>query len=181
MRINQKRYFSQNGYALIGLLISLVIVGILASIAITQYRGMGLYDTKAKSPESFARKLDMTLTTHSLKMLHEMELGYHVRYNKYATFQELLDDNLIAAGYTAKLEEQGVPYLEFWDIDIQASEDSYLLLAVPNKNAAEMEAVPILAMNDSGKIWEEEGLEGVDTAPAEEEEEVEFPLVPQGE
>jgi hypothetical protein len=180
MKTNQKRHFSQCGYGLIGLLISLVIVGILASIAIVQYRGMGLYDTKAKSPESFARKLDMNLTYHSLKLLHDMELSYHLRFNRYATFQELLNENLIAAGYTAKLEEHGVPYLEFWDIEIKADEESYLLLATPNKSAADMEDVPILAMNDTGRIWEEEGLEGVDDAPADEEE-IPFPLVPQGE
>lgn len=180
MKINRNKLISQCGYGLIGLLISLVIIGILASFAITQYRGMGFYDTKGKTPESFARKLDMNLTYHSLKLLHDMELSYHVRFNRYGTFQDLLNENLIAGGYTAKLQEHGVPYLEFWDIEIQADEDSYLLLATPNKAAADMENVPILGMNDTGKIWEEEGLtDSVDQM--DEDEEIPFPFAPQGE
>lgn len=100
-----------------------------------------------------------------------MELSYYQRFNRYGTFNDLQREGYIPAGYTAKLENQGKPYLNYWDIQIQAKEDSYLLIATPNKLADSFEDVPILAMNESGEIWEEEGLEDIESATEGTEEE----------
>lgn len=172
-----KKQNGQDGFSFISLLISLVIVGILASMTLVHYRSLGLFSTDRTNPESFERRLDKNLAIESLKKLHTMEITYHIRYNRYGTFNELQSEGYIPAGYTAKLGEHGVPFLDYWDIEINAMEESYLLLATPNDNAAEYDNVPILGMNESGRVWEEEGFEELGDEPEDNtDDEIPFPF-----
>jgi hypothetical protein len=167
----------QAGFSFISVLISLVIVGILASMALVHYRSLGVFSTDGTNPESFVRRLDKNLAIESLKKLHTMEITYHIRYNRYGTFNELQSEGYIAAGYTAKLGEHGVPFLDYWDIEIHAMEESYLLLAEPNRNAIGFDDVPILGMNESGRVWEEEGFEEFEDEPEDNtDDEIPFPF-----
>ena len=150
---------NENGFSFISLLIALVIVGILATTALTYYKQIGAFGKDRTNPQSVTRKLDINLTKNTLRQLHVMEEGYHIRYNRYATFIDLQHDGIIPGGYTAKLESKGKPYLNYWDMEIRAKADSYLLLASPNALAKGFEDVPILAMNETGNIWEEEGYD----------------------
>ncbi len=146
-------------------------------MALVHYRSLGLFSTDGTDPESFVRRLDKNLAIESLKKLHTMEISYHLRYNRYATFNELQSEGDIPAGYTAKLGEHGVPFLDYWDIEINAMEESYLLLAVPNDNAREYVDVPILMMNESGDVQEEEGFEEFENEPEENtDDEIPFPF-----
>lgn len=165
------------GFSFISLLISLVIVGILASMAFVHYRSLGLFSTDETNPDSFVRRLDKTLAFESLRKLNAMEISYQIRYDRYGTFNELQSEGYIPAGYTAKLGQHGVPFLDYWDIEIDAKEESYLLLATPNDNAAEYDNVPILGMNESGRVWEEEGFEEFEDEPEDDtDDEIPFPF-----
>lgn len=162
----------QAGFSFISVLISLVIVGILVSGALVHYRSLGMFSTDGTNPESFVRRLDKNLAIESLKKLHTMEMSYHLRYNRYASFNELQSEGDIPAGYTAKLGEHGVPYLDYWDIEINAMEESYLVLAEPNRNAIGFDNVPILGMNETGRVWEEEGFEEFEDEPEDDTDDV---------
>ena len=171
----------EKGFSFISLLVALVIVGILVSVALVHYRSLGVYNTDRTNPASVTRKLDLDLTKNTLRQTHMMELSYYQRFNRYANFVDLQHEGLIPGGYTAKLEDKGKPYLNYWDIEINAKEDSYLLIASPNKLADSFEDVPILAMNETGQIWEEEGYEGAsDESEGSGDEEIPNPFAPTG-
>ncbi|MFH1515198.1 MAG: hypothetical protein ABIG42_07035 [bacterium] len=177
-RFKKLRYLQNTeGFSFLSILISVVIIGIMASFAIVQYKSLGLFHDNRTSPESFTRKLDKTLAMESLRKLHTMEVTYHIQNRRYGNFEELLQQGYITAGYTAKLQEHGVPYLEYWDIEMNALEDSYMLLAVPNSNSSEFLDVPILAMNETGRVWEEEGFEEIeDETEGDTSDEIPFPF-----
>ena len=149
----------ENGFSFISLLIALVIMGILAATALTYYKQLGLFGKDRTNPKSVTRKLDLDLTKNTLRQINDMELSYFTRFNRYGTFEDLQRENMIPAGYTATLQSKGKPFLNYWDIEIRAKEESYLLIASPNALASDFEGVPILGMNETGKIWEEEGYD----------------------
>jgi Tfp pilus assembly protein PilE len=172
------------GFSMISLLISLAIVGVLMVVAITSYNKSGFFNQDMSDEHSVAQRINKTLTYESLEKFHFIELNYKNRYGHFATFEELLSDESIPAGYTAKLEAKGVPYIEYWDIHIDAKQDTYLLLAVPNANASGLTNVPILGMNETGKIWEEQELDEtelqmIDSGEVEAEEEDVPPFFPE--
>jgi Tfp pilus assembly protein PilE len=169
------------GFTFVSLLVALVIVGILASVALTYYRSMGVFGTDRTNPSTVTRRLDLNLTKNTLRQIHDMELSYYQRYNRYATFEDLQRDGLIPGGYTAKLEARGKPFLNYWDIQMKIGEDSYLLIASPNTLANSFEDVPILAMDETGEIREEEGLEDNSQGDESSEDEKPVPFTPEGE
>ena len=174
---NLKCPFNRDGFTLISILISIVVIGIMVSFAVVQYNSLGLFTQNRTNPESFTRKLDKTLAMESLNKLHTMEISYHVQNRRYGNFEELLQQEYITAGYTAKLQDHGVPYLKYWDIEMDAREDTYMLLAVPNSNSNGFLDVPILAMNETGRVWEEEGFEEFENeGEGDIDEEIPFPF-----
>ncbi|MCG3152503.1 MAG: hypothetical protein GEEBNDBF_01803 [bacterium] len=163
--MRQKLGQRQRGFSMISILISVAIIGILVVFQLQSMQSA----TKGLNPGQGSASVTNpsfgnATTIHSLKQIHMMQLAYHQRFGRYATFEELVADGSIPAGYSAREDDpSGVAFVRYYDLELHAGPEHYILLAFPNSQASiEFPDVnmPAYRITEKGEVTEEEGLSG---------------------
>jgi|GEM_PF-6369421 len=161
LRLGPHRF---RGFTMVSMLIVVAIIGILFVI---QFKSMQQTKTKVFQPGGgsssvIAPSAGNATTINSLKQLHLMQMAYYQRYNKYATFEELLADGSIPTGYAAREDEKkGIAFVRYYDLEFSASAEHYIIIAFPNSEAATAfpdDNLPAYRIDETGEVKEEEGI-----------------------
>ncbi len=146
-----KKRGAERGFSLIGLLLSVVIVGILLVMALQTYQPvLTSFQTGTGSPGS----VGMNLTRVRMHNLHQAEMIYYSLHRSYGTWDELVRDGQIARGYSPHALGAGTPFVPCHDIDIQVSHNGFVITATPNTAAGAPEGSPILRIDQEGLLEE---------------------------
>lgn len=149
--------------SLLNILITVVIIAILVI-----WQLQGLQQAKRQfdpglTPSGQQSGFSVANVQNQMRQIHLMQLAYHQRYGKYATWEELVSDGSVPKGYVLREdEEQGVAYIRGFNLKLHATKDSYLLLAFPNSESAKMhpdEYIPSYRIDQTGEFREEDGWE----------------------
>ncbi|MEO7993713.1 MAG: prepilin-type N-terminal cleavage/methylation domain-containing protein [bacterium] len=168
------------GFTLLNLLITVAIISILAVMALKEYQGaLKQFQPGAKGGDGTKIPLSNPngnfqtgAITTQLKQIHVMEMDYHERNGHFASWDELVTDGAIPVGYSSREDDdKGIAFIRYYNIDIHAEGDGYVLLAFPNSEAAEKfpdQEIPAYHVDQTGQVREEEGYDdaaGASTDP----------------
>lgn len=166
---------TSRGFSMISILIAVAIVGILFVVQLKtmQTTTKKVFEPGGGSASVAAPSFGNAKTINSLRQLHLMQMAYHQRFNKYATFEELLADGSIPAGYAAREDEKkGVAFVRYYDLEFSAGPEHYIIIAFPNSEAATAfpdEEMPAYRIDETGEVKEEDGIGSEDLdAPTDE-------------
>ncbi|HYE76784.1 MAG TPA: hypothetical protein VEI97_02250, partial [bacterium] len=145
-------------------LITVAIIGILAAYALKDYKSaLRAVQPGGGSSSVTSPGAGNAMVINQLRQIHTIQLAYHQRYGKYATFEELVADGSIPQGYAAREDDpQGVAFIRWYDLEFNADANSYVILAFPNSAAAAEfpnQSLPAYRIDQSGEVKEEEGLD----------------------
>jgi len=142
---------AQRGFSLIGLLISVVIVSILLVMALQTYQPVL---TGMQSGTGPAGSVGMNMSRVRLRSLQQAEGMYYSIHREYATWDELVADGQIPRGYSPNATGSGTPFVPCHDIEIQVTQNGFVITATPNVEAGAPEGSPILRLDQTGQIEE---------------------------
>lgn len=141
----------ERGFSLIGILVSVVIVGILMTLALQTYQPvLTSFETGMGDRPSF--RLDISRA--QMKRLHQAEMVYFQVHRKYATWDELIRDGQIQRGYSNRAQGPGTPFMPCYDIDIRLTGRGFVITATPDLSAGAAEGTPVLRIDQSGALEE---------------------------
>lgn len=140
----------QTGFTLIGMLISVAIVGVLMVMMLNS--SGSFFGTSSGNQNTNALGMDMTKTM--IRQLHQAELRYHGIHGTYATFAELIQTGTIARSYTNRALGAGTPIVRNYDVEIEVSRNGFVITATPNHQAGAGPNSPVLKIDLSGRVEE---------------------------
>jgi Tfp pilus assembly protein PilE len=142
---------NQGGFSLIGLLLTVAIVGILLVISLQNYQPT-LQSFQTGTPGQSSFKLDISRA--QMQQLHRAEVMYYNIHRSYATWAQLVSDGEIARGYSDKAQGPGTPFIPYYDIDIQVTENSFVITASPSVPAGAPPGTTALRIDQDGTLEE---------------------------
>jgi hypothetical protein len=140
----------QNGFSLIGLLLSVTIVCILTVMFFNMSGSLNLNSTSNGNNNG----LGMDMTKAGMRQLHMAEISYYSNHNRYATFADLVQSGLISREFTNRAMGAGTPIVLHYDVDIQILSNGFKITATPNHEAGAGPNSPILTVDLSGRVEE---------------------------
>lgn len=142
---------NHRGFSLIGLLLSVAIVGILLVMALQTYQpALQSFETGKTAGESFG----LTSARLQMRQLYAAEVMYFNIHRTYGSWQQLQQDGMIQRGYSNRAQGGGTPFIPHYDIDIQADATGFVITATPNPAAGAVEGAPILRIDQGGELEE---------------------------
>jgi prepilin-type N-terminal cleavage/methylation domain-containing protein len=146
------RILRQNGFSLIGLLVTVAIVGVLLAMSLQNYQPV-LQNFQTGTPGQASFKLD--ISREQLRQLQRAELMYFNVHNSYATWEQLVSDGEIARGYNKNaIQHPGTPFIPYYDINIEITETGFVITATPSIPAGAPPGTATLKIDQDGNLEE---------------------------
>ncbi|HEX9743999.1 MAG TPA: prepilin-type N-terminal cleavage/methylation domain-containing protein [bacterium] len=137
----------QRGFTLIGLLISVVIVGILMVMALQSYSGIPQQMTSGNGGS-----MGFSLARSRMQQIATSETTYYSIHRRYGTWEELIADGQISQGYTTRAGRS--PFVPGHDLSLELTSTGFTAIATPNVHFGAAEGSPILKITESGHLEE---------------------------
>lgn len=141
----------QRGFSMIGLLLTVAIIGIISVTALQEYKSV-LPSMRPGGGNATGFGTE-TAKLH-MKQLHQMETLYFSIHRSYATWDQLVSDGEIQRGYSNKGAGKGTPFIPNYDIDIQVNETGFVITATPNLSAGAVVDAPSFKIDQDGYLEE---------------------------
>jgi Tfp pilus assembly protein PilE len=143
--------YRESGFTLISLLITVAIVGILLVLSMQNYQPvLQNFQTGTPGQESFKHDVSRA----QIRDLHRAELMYYAVHGTYATWDQLLSDGEIARGYINTAIGRGTPFIPYFDINIQVTDNGFVITATPSLAAGAPAGTTTLRIDQEGTLEE---------------------------
>jgi len=141
----------QQGYSLIGLLLTVAIVGILIVLSLkTDLSTLRGFQTGYGSGSSFK----LNIASAQLRSLGQAEVMYYNVHRSYGTWEQLVSDGEIQRGYIKTAQGRGTPFIPYYDIDIKVTASGFVITASPNLAAGAVAGSSTLRIDETGSLEE---------------------------
>jgi len=145
------RNLQGRGFSLIGLVIAMAIVGILLVYALQNYQPVLTSFEKGTGDRPSFRA---DISKDQVRKLQQAEMMYFDIHRTFATWDQLMKDGEIARGYSNRAKGPGTPFIPFYDINIEITENGFIITAAPNFAAGAVEHSPTWKIDQDGNFQE---------------------------
>ena len=139
----------QRGFTLIGMLLSVVIVGVLMVMALQSYKDIPQMLTTGSGGST-----GFSLAKIRMNELYTAETIYFSLHKSYGTFEQLLSDGQIVRGYSTRTAGAGMPFVPGHNLTIEVTESGFIATATPDPAAGASAGQPKLRITQEGVLEE---------------------------